>query len=100
MIHLVDMDMPKDQFERFAGLLDTKDLWLEAAHYTICPCCERLDIILDDYAIFHRRHGDKNSLEVWGPRLTDTADDYYEDALLFSAHWIGISEQDKLEKQD
>ncbi len=86
MIHLMDMDMPKHLFEEFTQLLNNKDFWLEAAHYTICQPCESIDIITETFGIFHRRSYGKNSLEVLRFRSKENC----HHSILFSAEWLSM----------
>jgi hypothetical protein len=87
VILLVQQELPKKYFAKFAEIMDKRNLWLKAGHYTICPRCEKMDLVMDDYLISHGKNGNEQILFVgWYKRSNDERDTF-EEKTIYRVNW-------------
>ena len=54
-IHLVEQDIPKNDFAKFARVMDSTQLWTKEGRYQLCFQCERMLFLAKDYVVYDER---------------------------------------------
>lgn len=87
VILLVQQEIPKNYFAKFAQIMDKRNLWLKTGHFTVCPSCEKMDFLTDDHRICHSKDGNEQFLYVGWYRWSNDEHDALEEKTVYRVKW-------------